>query len=174
MSKSVRRVFSREFKVLAVRRMLAGDSPMAVARELGALRKDLYLWRNAYQKGGAEGLVGRGRPRKVMGASPAAVAQTGARNAAAPKLAPDGAGKRTAAPPGPTGQRGPAGQRGPEPGPLAAAHAEALARIAELERKVGQQQLELDFFQRALRQVEVTRATRVLPGGTGSTRSSKP
>ena len=36
--------------------------------------------------------------------------------------------------------------------------ARAQRRIAELERKVGQQQLDMDFFQRALRQVEGSRA----------------
>src|SRR5260221_3027191 len=39
------------------------------------------------------------------------------------------------------------------PGELAA----AWARIAELERKIGQQQLDLDFFKRALRQVKASR-----------------
>ena len=165
MSKSVRRVFDREFKVLAVRRMLAGDSPMALARELGVLRKDLYLWRNAYQKGGAEGLVGRGRPRKAQSVVQPSVAPSGGGDAGRPK--PPVAGEREASPSGRARRPGSAA----EPSP---AHAQALARIAELERKVGQQQLELDFFQRALRQVEATRAIRVLPGGTGSTRSSKP
>ena len=34
----------------------------------------------------------------------------------------------------------------------------AQQRIAELERKVGQQQVELDFFRQALRQIEANRA----------------
>ena len=46
-------------------------------------------------------------------------------------------------------------------------------RIAELERKVGQQQVELDFFRQALRQVRETRRPSAGPGVTGSTRSSK-
>ena len=49
----------------------------------------------------------------------------------------------------------------------------AQRRIAELERKVGQQQVELDFFQRALRQVREVRQRSGAPGGTASTRSSK-
>jgi len=49
----------------------------------------------------------------------------------------------------------------------------ARARIAELERKIGQQELDLDFFQRALRYVEEAQQQRGAPGGTVSTRSSK-
>jgi transposase len=43
-------------------------------------------------------------------------------------------------------------------------------RIAELERTIGQQQLELDFFRAALRRVEARRRTSVGPGGPTSTR----
>ena len=46
-------------------------------------------------------------------------------------------------------------------------------RIAALERKIGQQQVELDFFQRALRQVGQQRLRSGVPGGTASTKSSK-
>lgn len=49
----------------------------------------------------------------------------------------------------------------------------AQARIAALERKVGRQQLELDFFKRALRQVEASRRPSEGPGATASTPSSK-
>ena len=49
----------------------------------------------------------------------------------------------------------------------------ARTRIAELERKVGQQQLELDFFRQALRQVRGARRPSAGPGVTGSTESSK-
>ena len=49
----------------------------------------------------------------------------------------------------------------------------ARKRIAELERKVGQQQLDLDFFQRALRQVGAPRQPGTKPGVTGSMKSSK-
>jgi transposase-like protein len=49
----------------------------------------------------------------------------------------------------------------------------ARKRIAELERKVGQQQLDLDFFQRALRHVGAPRQPGTRPGVTGSTKSSK-
>ena len=51
-----------------------------------------------------------------------------------------------------------------------AANSSAAAdkRIAELERKIGQQQVELDFFRRALRQVGASG-----PGAKASTPSSK-
>lgn len=49
----------------------------------------------------------------------------------------------------------------------------AERRIAELERKVGQQQLELDFFQQALRRVEELRRLRGETGATASSRRSK-
>jgi transposase len=49
----------------------------------------------------------------------------------------------------------------------------ALQRIAELERKIGQQQVELDFFQQALRHVEAARRPSNGSGVTVSTRSSK-
>jgi transposase-like protein len=46
------------------------------------------------------------------------------------------------------------------------------ARIKELERKIGQQQLDLDFFRRALRQVEDLRRSAAC-GEPRSTESSK-
>jgi transposase-like protein len=46
-------------------------------------------------------------------------------------------------------------------------------RVAELERKIGQQQLELDFFKEALRRVEELRRPSNRPGATASTLSSK-
>jgi transposase len=52
---------------------------------------------------------------------------------------------------------------------LEAAH----RRIAELERKVGQQQVDLDFFRQALQRVKGARRLSAGPGVTGSTRSSK-
>ncbi len=51
--------------------------------------------------------------------------------------------------------------------------ASAQRRMAELERKIGQQQLELDFFQRALRQVSGPRRPSDGPGAMPSTHSSK-
>lgn len=74
-------------------------------------------------------------------------------------------------------------KRGPKPGPRRlkaiipdddkrSPLARANARIAELERLVGQQQMDLDFFQQALRALErpITRGK----AATASLKSSKP
>jgi len=108
------RVFSREFKVKAVERMLAGESSSALARELKLRRKLLYQWKDAYTASGPAALRKRGRPGKdqVLGSPPEA------KTSRAELL-------------------------------------QARQRIAELERKVGQQQLENDFFAEALRRVKV-------------------
>ena len=70
------RVFSQEFKLMVVRRMLAGENVSALAREMKVLRKDLYSWRNRFRSGGAEALRrGRvGRPRKTEALAIAATA----------------------------------------------------------------------------------------------------
>jgi transposase len=47
---------------------------------------------------------------------------------------------------------------------------EAQRRIGELERKIGQQQLDLDFFRAALRHVRERRLKQGEPGDTTSTR----
>jgi len=49
----------------------------------------------------------------------------------------------------------------------------AKQRIAELERKIGQQQLELDFFRQALRQVREARQPIDGPGAKSSMPASK-
>src|SRR5262249_33302866 len=49
----------------------------------------------------------------------------------------------------------------------------ARKRIAELERKIGQQQVDLYFFGQALGQVKEARRPNAGPGVTGSTKSSK-
>lgn len=61
------------------------------------------------------------------------------------------------------------------PRPVAEAP-EAMAadrRIAELERKLGQQALELDFFKGALRRIEVSRRPSIGPGVTVSSPRSR-
>lgn len=68
----------------------------------------------------------------------------------------------------------PGGRRGcrsPGPGDELAA---ARLRIAELERKVGQQALEADFFRQALQLFETSRRPSDRPGGTASMASSRP
>ena len=47
------------------------------------------------------------------------------------------------------------------------------SRIAELERKIGQQTLEIDFLKRALQHVEQQRRLRALEGGAASINKSK-
>jgi transposase-like protein len=49
----------------------------------------------------------------------------------------------------------------------------ARRKIAELERKVGQQAVDLDFFQRALRRFEVSRPASDAPGVTRSSPRSR-
>jgi transposase len=51
--------------------------------------------------------------------------------------------------------------------------ARARRRIAELERMVGQQQVDLDFFKGALQRIEVSRRPSDGPGGTGSSPRSR-
>jgi transposase-like protein len=113
------RRFSREFKIQTVERILKGENISALSRELKVLRKDLYVWRDAYQRGGEELLRSVGRPRK------AAIEISGTELE------------------------------------------KAQRRIAELERKVGQQELELDFFAKALKCIDETQ--RVEKAGDRST-----
>jgi transposase len=50
----------------------------------------------------------------------------------------------------------------------------ALRRqVSEQQRKIGEQELDLDFFRRALRQLEEVRRTTTARGGAASTKSSK-
>ena len=51
--------------------------------------------------------------------------------------------------------------------------AQARRRIAELERKVGQQQLDLDFFKQALRHIEAARRQSNARGVTASSPTSR-
>src|SRR3982074_3827729 len=50
----------------------------------------------------------------------------------------------------------------------------ALRRqVSEQQRKIGEQEIDLDFFRRALRQLEEARRMNATRGGAASTRSSK-
>ena len=143
MSKPAARVFSRSFKLKVLRRMEAGENVCALARELGVRRKLFYAWRDALRRGGPMGLRGRGRPRHRP---------------------PDaGEGLMAAA-----GEAGPAGAGSTLADELAAAR----ERIAALERKIGQQQVALDFFKRALPLTKPRRRASGKPGVAPSTRSS--
>jgi transposase len=59
------------------------------------------------------------------------------------------------------------------PATKAAGMGQARRQIAELERKVGQQQLDLDFFKGALRRIEELRRLNAQPGATASSLKSK-
>jgi transposase-like protein len=114
MSKRKRRVFSREFKLSAVQRVIAGERGADLSRELGISAGHLWQWCTHFRRGGVEGLRPACRPRKVPGAV---------------ELAPEVKAKQVQD------------------------VATARNRITALERKIGQQQLEIDFFRQALRQV---------------------
>src|SRR5258708_34167007 len=67
MPKGKRRVFSREFKLSAVKRMVAGESAAALSRELQGPSGHLYKWCVHFRSGGAEALRAACRPRKGVG-----------------------------------------------------------------------------------------------------------
>ena len=58
------------------------------------------------------------------------------------------------------------------PRPAGEPGAAAARRIAELERKIGQQALDLDFFRRAFKRVNELRRKPAKPGATASTERS--
>jgi transposase len=130
MSQKARR-FTRETKLAAVKRMLAGDSVTALSRELNILRKDLYKWRASFLSGGPAALRDPGRPRAVGGAD-ARVKNPTASHARV---------KRT------------------------------HERIAELEKKVRRQEIELRSIREVLRQVELNRRPK---GEEGSKKPRSP
>lgn len=148
------------FKLEALRRMEAGENVSALARDLGIKRKLLYQWRERVRTLGPAGLRSRGRPKRDFEALATMVPP--------PSIEP---GSGTVSPP-----RGAVAGAAPEssPGsPEVSALAAAEARIAELERKIGRQELELDFFQKALRRVKDAARTNDAPAAPPSTRSSE-
>ncbi|MGE3829659.1 MAG: transposase [Parvibaculaceae bacterium] len=60
-----RRRFSREEKIAAIKRMLAGEDPVELSRELNVPRQMFYQWRARFLSGGAAALRNPGRPRQV-------------------------------------------------------------------------------------------------------------
>jgi transposase-like protein len=113
MTEKVVRLFSREFKLAALARMEAGENVSALAPELGVRRKCLYQWRDRFRSGGPLALRVRGRPSKAE----VLAIQSGA---------PPPPAEAVATPP-------------PPPDALT----KAERRTAELERKIGRQQVEL-------------------------------
>ena len=61
------RRYSREFKLAAVERMRAGESPSAMERELGVSRKLLYDWKRRVAETGAGELRENGGRRRKTG-----------------------------------------------------------------------------------------------------------
>ena len=135
MSMQERRSYSREFKLLAVGRLEAGEGGSALSLELGVKRTMLYRWRAAWRAGGELALrEGQGRPSKAQ-----ALAMEAAR--------------------GPQGKVNDLAQ--------------ARRQIEALERKVGQQQVYLDFFKGALRRIETSRQPAPAAGAPASSPRSR-
>ena len=122
----MRRVFSLEFRVKVVQRILQGESVSKLHHELDIKRSILYRWLDAYRKKGAAGLA------RMVGRPP--------------------------------------GTPNPAPEPGMSVEESLREQVGALERKVGQQALQLDFFQRAFKRVKESRQSSSEPGGTASTR----
>jgi transposase len=59
------------------------------------------------------------------------------------------------------------------PRPVASPEEAAARRVAELERKIGQQALDIDFFRRAFKRVKESRRKNTAAGATASTERSE-
>jgi hypothetical protein len=157
-------VYTQEFKLSAVQRMAAGANVVALARELGVLRKSLYAWRDQLRVGGPEALqVHRRGPKPKLGCDSA----TGEPS---PLVDPFHPVARSASAPS-----DPPPARPPDRSAVAAdgaALAAARQRIGELEQKIGRQALELDFFRNALQHIRAARWPNTGPGATASMPSS--
>ena len=108
-----RRMFTKEFKLAAVRRLEQGVSIGEVARALEVNANVLHRWRRELRQGPGNVFPGNGKQRWSEG------------------------------------------------------------RIAELERKIGQQALELDFLKGCLQRIEEQRMLQALTGKPPSTKRSK-
>jgi transposase len=128
MVNSPNRVFTPEFRLQVVQRILQGESVSKLHRELDIKRSMLYRWRDHYRKEGAAGL-GRAVGR-------------------------------------------PAGAPEPVPRPGLSLEESLHQQIATLERKVGQQALQLDFFKKAFKRVKESSQASLSAGATASTRRS--
>jgi transposase len=108
-----RRLFTKEFKLAAVRRLEQGTSISEIARGLEVNPNVLHRWRREFRQGPGNAFPGNGKQRWAEG------------------------------------------------------------RMAELERKVGQQTLEIDFLKGCLQRIEEQRMLQVLNGNPPSSRRSK-
>src|SRR6202161_1210169 len=109
----LRRQFTQEFILAAVRRLEQGVSIVEVARGLEVNPNVLHRWRREFRTGPGNVFPGRGKQRWAEG------------------------------------------------------------RIAELERKIGQQALEIDFLKGCLQRIEEQRMLQALTGNPASTKGSK-
>ena len=110
---AIRRQFTQEFKLAAVRRLEQGVSMAEVARGLEVSPNVLHRWRKEFRQGSGNAFPGNGKPRWAEG------------------------------------------------------------RVADLERKVGQQVLEIDFLKGCLQRIEEQRMLQALSGNPRSTGRSK-
>src|SRR5712691_2538650 len=108
-----RRMFTKEFKLAAVRRLEQGVSIGEAARALEVNPNVLHRWRREFRSGPGNAFPGNGKQRWAEG------------------------------------------------------------RIAELERKIGQQALEIDFLKACLQRIEEQRMSQALTGNPPSTGKSK-
>jgi transposase-like protein len=108
-----RRQFTKEFKLVAVRRLEQGVSIAEVARALEVNPNVLHRWRREFRHGPGNAFPGNGRQRWSEG------------------------------------------------------------RIAELERKIGQQTVEVDFLKGCLQRIEEQRMLQAWTGNPRSTGRSK-
>jgi transposase-like protein len=106
-------LFTKEFKLAAVRRLEQGVSIGEAARALEVNPNVLHRWRREFRTGPGNAFPGNGKQRWAEG------------------------------------------------------------RIAELERKIGQQSLEIDFLKGCLQRIEEQRMLQVLTGNPRSTERSK-
>jgi len=151
-SVQVRRLYSTEYKSGAVQRIEGGERLSSVAAELGIGVTLLYRWRAAYWASGAAGL-NRKRGRR-LGWNREAGSSLGIASSGAASV-PDAASSSARPSDEELRQR---------------ELAEVKARNAELERVIGRQQVDLDFFREALRLMDAKPPSGI---ATKSTRSSK-
>ena len=108
-----RRLFTKEFKLAAVRRLEQGVSIAEASRALEVNPNVLHRWRREFRQGTGNAFPGNGKQRWSEG------------------------------------------------------------RIAELERKIGQQALEIDFLKTCLQRIEEQRMLQALTGNPPSTGKSR-
>ena len=108
-----RRLFTKEFKLAAVRRLEQGVSIAEASRALEVNPNVLHRWRREFRQGTGNAFPGNGKQRWSEG------------------------------------------------------------RIAELERKIGQQALEIDFLKACLQRIEEQRMVQALTGNPPSTGKSR-